>query len=113
MQNWANYAANLRDYSENVLDRARVDTPSDDKIDSWLLSIESELRQNSCLRRKNSVIALTLLPLFEQYPQGWNAVATFPNTTSRLSDYLLEWHSSVIPEDQSFVKRIRAKLTEI
>ena len=67
---------------------------------------ENELRQDPYLRDKNGIVADQILPRFEAYPSGWNAVRSLPESTGRLSEYLADWHERVEPEDKPFVNRL-------
>lgn len=103
--NWANYAISLTDYAEGRIACSKKDTPADSEFADWLLSYEDLLQRDPYLleRRINNVVAAKLLPLFEEHPQGWNAITRFPTSESRIPEYLTEWHSSVDPADQPFV----------
>ena len=104
--NWAYYAQSLRDYSEERLSRQEVQLPRGVTLQTWLSSQEESLRKDVCQREKNDLVAYALLPIFEIAPEGWNAIQNFPTSSGHLADYLLDWHSSVDPEDKDFVARV-------
>ena len=86
--NWADYvAAKLRDYSEKTLSRQEVQLPEGVTLQSWLSSQEESLRKGEYQREKNDLVAYALLPIFENTPEGWNAIRNFP-TSSGLSGRL-------------------------
>ena len=104
--NWADYASALSDYAEDRLADENHQLPEGLTLATWLPRHENELRQDPYLRDKNGIVAYQLLPLFEAYPSGWNAVRSLPESTGRLSEYLADWHERVEPEDKPFVNRL-------
>ena len=64
------------------------------------------MRQNSCQREKNALVAYLQLPIFETEPIGWNTIPALPSASAMIRDYLREWHSQVEPLDRAFVERI-------
>ena len=104
--NWANFAGALYVYAEEYLARQERQLPQGMTLAVWLSSEEENLRNDRYMRDKNAVVAYSLLPIFEMYPTGWNAVRCLPDSGSMLVDYLLEWAASVEPVDRPFVERI-------
>ena len=104
--NWADYAGSLASYAEDLLSQEERQLPAGMTLSAWLLSAEESLRQDSCQRDKNAVVAYALLPIFESEPTGWNAIRRLPASSTMFMDYLLEWHASVELVDRPFVKRI-------
>ena len=109
--NWAEYADRLKDYANDVIERAGANAPSESEFPNWLSSHEDELRNDRELRDKNAVVACRLLPLFEECPHSWCAVTRLPNTRSRIAAYLTAWWSAVDSADRPFVERVKARLT--
>ena len=104
--NWADYARALRDYWRERLSRQEVQLPEGVTLRSWLSSQEESLRKDEYQREKNDLVAYALLRIFESAPEGWNAIRNFPTSSGCMADYLVDWHSSVEPEDKDFVLRI-------
>ena len=104
--NWADYAAALKDYSQEWLSRQKAQLSKGVALRSWLSSHEQSLRLDKYQRQKNAVVAYVLLPIFESTPEGWNAIQSFPTSSGSLMEYLLDWYTSVDPDDQNFVARI-------
>ena len=69
------------------------------------------MRGCSSLRDKNGVVALRLLPVFEEYPHGWNAVPRLPVSTESIVAYIEAWKASVQGVDRRFAERVGAALT--
>ena len=103
---WADYAESLASYADETLSREERHLPPGMTLVRWLASEEASLRQDSCQRDKNAVVAYSLLPIFEAEPVGWNTIRTLPSSSAMLKDYLREWHSQVEPLDTAFVERI-------
>lgn len=77
---------------------------------TWLSTHEAELRNNAYLRLKNAVVAYTLLPIFEEEPEGWNTIRKLPVASGSLTKYLEDWHQRVDAADERFIKRLRGIL---
>ena len=79
----------------------------------WLSEREKEIRnippakhtKGDPLEKYRAIYALvayTLLPIFEKYPFGWNAVRALPNSDSYIESYLDEWLQSVDKDNEKF-----------
>ena len=108
--NWTSYADNLRIYCEKLMDRPETQLPEGVSLQSWLLHNEDTLRvadySKDAERDKQYLVAYQLLPIFEEFPDGWNAIRNLPTSTGYLKGYLNEWYSLVDLEDQPFVVRL-------
>lgn len=104
------YAAALREYWQNLLNNQKAHLPEDMTLHNWLSLREDELRENPVAEQKQrdnqALVAYQLLPLFEEMPDGWNAIRKLPNSSDRFSDYLIAWYWVVDPNDKVFVARI-------
>ena len=107
---WHDYAKHLTQYAENVADTARAKTPRKEAFAVWLRTHEAEGRQDPYRREGNSVVALRMLPIFEQAPQAWNAVRSLPVSDTALSKYLEQWKSAADPRDRVFISLIQKAL---
>jgi hypothetical protein len=91
--NWKSYAPALGVYAQKRLDQHAW--PKSISVSEWYEQNQKELRQNPTDRAKNTTIATKLLPLFEQRPENWGAVAylnTHKTETPRdFPIYLADW----------------------
>ena len=108
--NRTDYAAALREYWQNLLNNKEARLPEDMTLHNWLSLREDELRENPVAEQKQrdnqALVAYQLLPLFEERPDGWNAIRKLPDSSEKLSDYLVSWHKAVDSDDKAFVARI-------
>ena len=92
------------------MDRPETHLPEGVSLQSWLLHNEDTLRvadyREKSERNKQNLVAYQLLPIFEEFPSGWNAIRKLPTSTGYLKDYLNEWYSLVDLKDQPFVARL-------
>ena len=109
--NWADYSSSLADYAQSVADEYENGAPNE-SFDAWLMANENGMRQNSELRDRNGLVALTLLPVFEQTPQGWNAVRRLPAYNGPIGEYVEIWAADVQDIDRPFVERIGETLSD-
>ena len=104
------YAASLREYWQNLLNNQEAHLPENMTLHSWLSLREDELRESPVAEQKQrdnqALVAYQLLPLFEDIPNGWNAIRKLPNSSDRFADYLIAWYWAVDPNDKVFVARI-------
>ena len=103
--NWSSYSADLVAYVESLIERLNSNFPTG-SFRSWLSANEDHLRQNPYLRECNGVVAVRLLPIFEQQPRGWNAVRRLPTNTGCIHDYIDSWRNSADAPDRGFVELI-------
>ncbi len=103
--NWASYSASLVGYAQSLTNRLAGNSPAG-SFSYWLSANENLLRSNAYLRESNGVVAMRLLPMFEQEPSGWNAVRCLPATTEHIRQYIESWRNSVDEQDCGFVERI-------
>ncbi|MYD14877.1 MAG: hypothetical protein F4107_09090 [Gemmatimonadetes bacterium] len=108
--NWISYSQSLTDYAVSVMEKYRR-CPLKATLGAWLSANEEAMRSCPYLRDKNGVVALRLLPVFEEYPHGWNAVRMLPPSTGRAVEYIEAWKASVGDADRSFVEHIGTALT--
>ena len=108
--NWTSYSESLAAYAESLVEKHSSGSPTA-SFGAWLSANEEEMRACPYLRDKNGVVALRLMPVFEEYRHGWNAVPGLPASTGRTVEYIETWKASVEDTDRSFVERIGATLT--
>ena len=104
--NWSGYSESLASYVQERLSSKEHQLPTGTTLSTWLSFEEEGLRKDCRMREKNSVVAYSLLAIFESDPGGWNAIRNLPDSPSMFKDYIAEWHARVEPADKPFVKRI-------
>ena len=72
----------------------------------WLSANESHLRDDPYLRERNCIVALRLLPLFDETPQGRNAVRRLPVSAGLIGEYIEAWRADTQDVDRPFVERV-------
>lgn len=109
--NWRSFAASLRSYADERLQECPL--PEDTTLAKWYRDHAQQLRENPVLRENNRVVAAVLLPLFEQQPEHWQAIAYLngpqPAEDRTFTEYLQDWHNLSPPKHQPFVRRIAAQ----
>ena len=101
--NWANYSKHFLEYAAARQKRKEVQLPIGTTLPDWLSSRESGLRKDRYQRDKNGLVAYALLPAFEKFPFGWNAIRKFPGSSGELKFYLSDWASDTDQGDVPFV----------
>ena len=104
--NWAEYSQSLTNYAEGCLAKKERRVPPGMTLSTWLLSEEEGLREDCRQRDKNTVVAYSLLSIFEIEPTVWNAIRRLPASSSLFREYMLEWHTWAEPAEKPLVKRI-------
>ena len=108
--NWRSYREPLLRYANNRIAAVQNELPEDEAVGSWLLEHEVVGRTNPYEREGNRIVALRMLPLFEQHPEGWNAIRHLPQSNAPIGVYLAQWRAGVHPCDQSFIGLIQKAL---
>ena len=109
---WRDYAPWLNDYAAERIALPEHQLPAGKNFLAWFQEHQPVMRKNSAVWDWNTIVAIRLLPVFEEEPRGWEAV-TFLNHGSQsrnepLTEHLVEWRS-VCPEDlRPFVNKIAA-----
>jgi len=106
--NWRGFSSALSDYAQNRLDECPL--PDGTTLAAWYREQAAELRKDPCQRPKNRVVAGALLPLFEEEPEHWAAVAYLNAAPAAEADtfqqYLQKWHRHTPARHQAFVRKI-------
>ena len=109
-QNWRSFAQNLTAYADTRAAEVESKVPDDEAWEEWFRRHEARGRNEPYDREGNLIVALRLLPLFEQYPEGWNTVRSLPASQERISQYLTDWNKQADQGDRAFITRIEAVL---
>ena len=89
-KHWAPYAKHLSEYADTEVGKVATQVPDDGAWEEWLRRHEATGRTNPYRRTGNRIIALRMLPLFEDNPEGWNAIRKLRN---RRRGSESSWHS--------------------
>jgi len=106
--NWKNYRHALGNYAKDIIDSREKLTLK--QLASYYQTHRGTLRKSSTERTLNGAIALALLPLFEEEPTRWEAIA-YLNTTPAskgitLTQYFAKWRNDAPPKHQPFIRTI-------
>ena len=108
--NWVSYAANLSVYADRRAREWSTAAPTPACFAAWLAVNEQPMRRDPCVRDRNGVVALKLLPVFEEQPAGWNAVRRLPAANGCIREYIGQWRGAVEDVDRAFVERLEHAL---
>lgn len=104
--NWRSFSAALDDYADDLVAGGQLPPLTD--LAEWYAAHEAELRARPCVREKNRVVAVALLPLFEKHPEHWPAVGALnaaagdgPRSFER---YLAGWHRAAPAKHRRFIR---------
>ena len=105
------FAQHLTAYADTRAAEVEAQAPDDEAWEGWFRRHEARSRNEQPYDRDgNLIVALRLLPLFEQYPEGWNAIRSLPASQEGISQYLTDWKEQAYQGDRAFITRIEAAL---
>jgi len=106
--NWKDYAAALRKYRDERT--AEASLPAGTALPAWFREREASLRKDGTQRELNLKMAAALLPLFEEAPERWAAMATLNAThgdaSRSFAGYLSDWSRSSPEKHRPFIAKI-------
>lgn len=109
-RNWIGYGATFAAYAD-ALAREPHRQLTHRSLRDWYAEHAASLRDDPYLRQKNEVVASQLLPLFEQHPDYWQAIAYLNPVTARattsFADYLAAWYEAA--PDKAFPAEVMAR----
>ena len=108
--NWATYAKDLSEYADNAAENVAGQAPDDESWEEWLRKHEERSRADPYKRVGNQIIALRMLPLFKNNPEGWNAIRRLPASEVRIGEFLTQWKEAADPQDRGLIQRIEGAL---
>jgi len=107
-RNWKSYAKHLGIYLKERIDEHPW--PKSTSIASWYRQNAKILSENHTERKLNTTLATQLLPLFEEKPERWKAVAYLnAKKTSEPRDFyqfLKDWNTSCPADDRELPTKI-------
>ena len=108
---WKDYSKHLTSYANDRLERSKL--PVGKSLAAWYAENADALRSTGTNRELNNVVAASLLDLFEQQPEHWNAVwylnegkATKAQT---LDAFILDWYRHAPEKHHEFIKSIAGR----
>ncbi len=109
--NWKQYSPALAAYAKERIQAAPL--PPGKTLAAWYRDNEPLLRKDPCLRDKNTIVAVALLPLFEKQPESWEAIAWLNDGASHgastFARYLGDWFARVPERHRPAVREIARK----
>ena len=108
--NWTDYAEELEEYADKMATEVAGISPDDEAWTEWLGEHEECSRTNPYQRVGNRTIAVQMLPLFEQDPEGWNAIRKLPASEAEIEKFMAQWKESVDRWDVELVEKIEKRL---
>lgn len=113
---WNSYSASLSQYIEDLIAKEERKLPPNQTLAQWFTENENSMRIDPYQRQKDALIGNQLLPYFEAYPAGWDAVTyinqTKPTDGQTFQEYLDNWFNYAPEKHHDFIKKI-ANLFEI
>jgi hypothetical protein len=95
-RNWMGYGESFASYAAFLLNEPHRRLGPDRSLRDWYAENSASLRDNPYQRRKNEIVASSLLPLFEQAPEHWRSIAYLNSDASSaakpFADYLSDWY---------------------
>lgn len=108
---WKGYAEALRKYREERTGKAAL--PEKTTLGEWFRGREVSLRKDGTQRDLNLTMAAALLPLFEEAPERWGAVATLNavrgDASRSFARYLGDWSRSSPGKHREFIGKIAGR----
>jgi len=113
--NWASYAPNFTKYFEGRYNDPGHQLPTGVAFQQWLDSQLPLLQDDSKRRADNTLVALQLLPVFEEDADAWRAVRYLnlwdESRDSTVQNFCTHWRETVPPRLCYIVDRIEYRLT--
>ena len=108
---WRDYAPWFNDYAAQRIALPEHQLAGKNFLE-WFQEHQPVMRKNSAVWDWNSIVAIRLLPVFEEEPRGWEAVTFLNNgsqsTNASLTLHLAEWRGRCPADLRQFVNRIAA-----
>lgn len=110
--NWKNYAPALQNYADDLIKKGQL--PEGKTLAQWFAGQREALVKDPLQREKNRVLAVALLPMFEQAPEHWQAVQYLnlgdTGWARSFEICLADWEAQCPERDKAFVREIAKKL---
>jgi hypothetical protein len=110
--NWTSYSEELTRYSQEIIEQAETKLSAQESFLQWFESQQSHLQGNAHDRPANSLIAVQMLPLFEQSPETWATLLYFSRADTTSSDsskvMFAKWAAACPDDLRPHVERLAA-----
>ncbi len=109
-ENWRGFAPRMDDYANAILARRDRRLAPDTTMPQWYRARQQELRKQEHPTADSMLVAAYLLPLFEDEPNGWQALAWLNQDKSDgqkdFEGYLRAWHGRTPEQHKAFIVKI-------
>ena len=107
--NWKSYADAFKKYARERIDKHPW--PEDLSMADWFEKEKEDLAKNATNRQRNLMVAIRLLPFFEDDPTGWTAVSALNTKKDKkkrsFETYLRDWKEGCkTDEHRAFVRKM-------
>lgn len=106
--NWSPYAPELTKYAAQRIEKFRPAEPF--VLSDWYVENADALAAHAENRDLNTVVAVTLLPMFEAAPEHWQALQYLndgkPAAPQTFAEYLGDWHGNAPEPHKAFILEI-------
>jgi len=106
--NWRDFSKALQSYADDLVKKGQL--PQGTTLPDWLKQNLPEMSKEPCIRDKNRVVSVALLPLFEKAPEHWEAVlclnAGDSSGTRSFAVYLADWCAQAPRKHKGFIREI-------
>jgi hypothetical protein len=111
--NWKDYSKSLSEYATQRIEQVTKEKGDGFEFKKWFAENEAAMRENSTIREKNNIVALELLPVFEESPSGWEAVTFYNLGENRdagktLARHFADWSAAAPAGQREFIKKLAA-----
>jgi len=107
---WRTYGTALQAYAGELLAQPHRVLPAKASFVEWYRGNADTLDMSPYLRERDEVVASVLLPLFEQQPEAWGAIAYLnledSDATGSFEQYLANWRRNAPPQHRPFIERV-------
>lgn len=105
---WRGYAESLDAYATRLLDEARL--PEGMTLADWYARHRDELPARPTDRKNAAIVAVSLLPIFEERPARWGAIrwlnSSSPAAPRSFEAHLADWRGQVPTDRFDTIERI-------
>ena len=109
-ESWKDYSTSLFHYAEGIINSPENQLQTGENFIDWFESTLPRLYENSCLRDCNAIIAIKLLPLFQETPELWTSMKYWNTWKIDINDDIyisFEKWINILPENnRSSVRRL-------
>jgi len=107
---WKTYGAAFQAYVQDLLAQPHRTPPSRRVFADWYQGNAAVLDRDPYGREREELVAGMLLPLFEEHPEGWAAIAYLnldeSDATGSFQGYLANWHRNAPERQRAHVAKI-------